>query len=200
MISVEYKHTFKFIVVGSSGVGKTSLINRLITGTFSHETNATVGVDYLSTVFDIDGSLIKLQIWDTAGHEKFRSITKSYFRHAVGVILVFDVNERKSFDDLSYWLNDIHSLCDPNACITLIGNKIDLESTRIITTSEAMAFGNTHNLNYIETSAKVGDNVKEAFYRAAKSAFEKAEQGILSIKINNSSSINSNNHSNGCSC
>ena len=89
MIGVEYKHNFKFIVIGSSGVGKTSLLKRLIDDQFSPENTSTIGVECLSTVMEIDGQPIKLQIWDTAGQEKFRSIAKSYFRHAVGVILVY---------------------------------------------------------------------------------------------------------------
>ena len=144
MIGVEYKYNFKFIVIGASGVGKTSLLSRLIDGQFSPENQSTIGVEYLSTVIEVDGNPVKLQIWDTAGQEKFRSIAKSYFRHAVGVILVYDITSRQSFDDLSFWLNDVHSLCDPNAAVTLIGNKLDLASSRAVTTSEATAFANTH--------------------------------------------------------
>jgi small GTP-binding protein len=111
MIGVEPIHTFKFIVIGSMDVGKTSLLKRLIDDDFSAETSPTVGVHYMSTSLEIDGHPIKLQLWDTAGQEKFRSIAKSYFRHAVGVVLVFAIDDRRSFDDLSFWLNDVHQLC-----------------------------------------------------------------------------------------
>lgn len=182
MIGVEYKYNFKFIVIGASGVGKTSLLSRLIDGTFTPENQSTIGVEYLSTVIEVDGSPVKLQIWDTAGQEKFRSIAKSYFRHAVGVIMVYDITNRQSFDELSFWLNDVHSLCDPNAAVTLIGNKLDLASSRAVTTSEATAFANTHQLLYLEASARGGDNVQEAFYRATKSVYERAENGQLQTK------------------
>ena len=182
MIGVEYRHNFKFIVIGSSGVGKTSLLKRLIDDQFSPENTSTIGVEYLSTVMEIDGQPIKLQIWDTVGQEKFRSIAKSYFRHAVGVILVYDITDRKSFDDLSFWLNDVHALCDPNAAVTLIGNKLDMASQRSVTTAEAQAFATSHQLTYLETSAKGGDNVNEAFHRATKMVYERAESGQLASK------------------
>ncbi|KAH0795519.1 small GTP-binding protein [Histomonas meleagridis] len=182
MIGVEYKHNFKFIVIGSSGVGKTSILKRLIDDEFSTENVSTIGVEYMSTVLEIDGQPVKLQIWDTAGQEKFRSIAKSYFRHSVGVILVYDITDRKSFDELSLWLNDVHALCDPNAAITMIGNKLDLASQRVVSTSEAQSFATTHQLTYIETSARGGDNVTEAFNRAAKMVFDRAEAGKLSTK------------------
>jgi small GTP-binding protein len=179
MIGVEYKHSFKFIVIGSSGVGKTSLLQRLIDGQFSADGSPTIGVEYLSTVLEIDDQPIKLQIWDTAGQEKFRSIAKSYFRHAVGVILVYDITDRKSFDDLSSWLNDVHQFSDPNASIALIGNKLDRAAERAVTTAEAQLFASSHQLTYLETSALGGDNVNEAFHRAAKAVYEKAEGGLL---------------------
>lgn len=182
MIGVDYKYNFKFIVIGMSGVGKTSLLTRLIDGTFNSETQSTIGVQYLSTVMDIDGNPVKLQIWDTAGQEKFRAIARSYFRHAVGVILVYDITDRKSFDELTYWLNDVHSLCDPNAAVTLIGNKLDMAAQRAVTTSEATEFANNHQLVYLETSARGGDNVQEAFYRGAKQVYDRAEKGQLQTK------------------
>jgi small GTP-binding protein len=182
MLPVEYKHDFKFIVIGSSGVGKTSLLKRLIEDQFIPETPATVGVEYVTTTLEIDGQSIKLQIWDTAGQEKFRSIAKSYFRHAVGAILVFDITDRRSFDDLTIWLNDVHQLCDPNAAVTLIGNKLDLTNQRAVTTADAQVFAANHQLTYLETSARAGDNVTEAFQRAAKKVYDLAEEGLLSTK------------------
>ena len=199
MIGVEYKYNFKFIVIGASGVGKTSLLSRLIDGQFSPENQSTIGVEYLSTVIEVDGNPVKLQIWDTAGQEKFRSIAKSYFRHAVGVIMVYDITNRQSFDDLSFWLNDVHTLCDPNAAVTLIGNKLDLASSRAVTTSEATAFANTHQLIYLETSARGGDNVQEAFYRATKSVYERAENGQLQTKTAATAPKPSQQSSGGCS-
>ena len=158
---------FKFIVIGSSGVGKTAILKRLVDDVFTGESQSTIGVEFLATSVDVDGQAVKLQIWDTAGQERFRSIAKAYFRSAIGVILVFDLTDRKSFEDLVRWLEDVHSLCDPNAVVTLIGNKSDLEASRKISESEAKAFADLHQLNYLETSALGGDNVELAFQTTA---------------------------------
>jgi small GTP-binding protein len=182
MSSLHYKHSFKFIVIGSSGVGKTCLLKRLIDDQFSEDEVATIGAEYVSTMEEIDGQPIKLQIWDTAGQEKFRSIAKSYFRHAIGVILVYDISDRRSFDELSSWLNDVHQFCDPNAAITLIGNKSDLAEKRAVTNAEAQLFATNHQLTYLEASALDGANVSEAFHRAAKIVYERAESGLLMTK------------------
>jgi small GTP-binding protein len=165
--SLSSRLTFKFIVIGSSGVGKTAILKRLVEDIFTTESQSTIGVEFLATTVDVEGQQVKLQIWDTAGQERFRSIAKAYFRSAIGVILVFDLSERKSFDDLNQWLVDIHSLCDPNAVITLIGNKLDLIEQRKVTSNEAETFANLHQLAYFETSALGGDNIQEVFHRTA---------------------------------
>jgi small GTP-binding protein len=159
------RKTFKFIVIGSSGVGKTAILKRLVDDVFMTESQSTIGVEFLATTVDVEGQEVKLQIWDTAGQERFRSIAKAYFRSAIGVILVFDLSDRKSFDDLNQWLTDIHALCDPNAVVTLIGNKLDLADQRKVTANEAEAFARLQQLTYFETSALGGDNIQEAFHR-----------------------------------
>jgi small GTP-binding protein len=199
MLPVDYKHNFKFIVIGASGVGKTALLKRLIDDQFTSDTPSTIGVEYLATVIEIDGQPIKLQIWDTAGQEKFRSIAKSYFRHAVGVILVFDITVRKSFEDLSLWLNDVHQLCDPNAAVTLIGNKIDLGSQRAVTSADAQGFAANHQMKYLETSALGGDNVSEAFHYATRQVYERAEAGTLSVKTA-AVTVGTGSEPKGCGC
>jgi small GTP-binding protein len=127
----------------------------------------TIGVELETAVLHLDDRKVKLTIWDTAGLERFQSIAKSYYRNAVGIILVFDVSDRISFDDLPQWLNEVHSLCDPNAIVQLIRNKSDQKANRLIIISEAEDFASHHKLQYLETSAKLGENVKEAFVRVA---------------------------------
>ena len=174
--------SFKFILIGSSGVGKTAILKRLVEDSFNDESQSTIGVEFDSTIIDVDDQKVKLQIWDTAGQERFRSIAKAYYRNAVGVILVFDITERKSFDDLSGWLNDVHTLCDPNAVIQLIGNKSDMATSRVVTLTEAEGFAAQHHMSYLETSAKGGDNVREAFVRVAGNILSK---GLKSTNQNN---------------
>ncbi|KAH0788109.1 small GTP-binding protein [Histomonas meleagridis] len=165
--------SYKFIIIGSSGVGKTAILKRLVEDIFIEESQSTIGVEFDSTILNIDNRRVKLQIWDTAGQERFRSIAKAYYRNAVGVILVFDITDRESFDELTSWLNDIHSLCDPNAVVQLIGNKADLSSRRVVTLSEAEQFASNQKMQYLETSAKTADNVREAFVRVATTILSK---------------------------
>ena len=197
--------TFKFIIIGSSGVGKTAILTRLVDHTFTGESQSTIGVEFIATDIDVDGKQVKLQIWDTAGQERFRAIAKAYFRSAIGVILVFDLTDRKSFDDLSQWLSDVHAHCDPNAVVMLIGNKSDLESSRKISESEAKSFAELHNLNYLETSARVGDNVELAFQTTAQNVL-RTVANVKDLSKNNSATQllteenTSRNKKDNCSC
>jgi small GTP-binding protein len=165
--------SYKCILVGSSGVGKTAILKRLVEDTFSEESQSTIGVEFDSTILNIENRRVKLQIWDTAGQERFRSIAKAYYRNAVGVIAVYDLIDRKSFDDLGGWMTDIHALCDANAVVQLIGNKADMAAYRRITVQEAEDFASQHHIKYIETSAKSGTNVKDAFVRLAVDIMER---------------------------
>jgi small GTP-binding protein len=157
--------SYKFIIIGCTGVGKTALHKRLVDDSFSESLEQTVGVEFDSTVLIVDDRKVRLQIWDTAGQEKFRSITKAYYRTAAGVLIVFDVTGRKSFDQLTSWVNDVRTLCEPAAMSTLVGSKSDLAEERVVTILEAEAFAEHHHMAYIETSAKTGENVKDAFTR-----------------------------------
>jgi small GTP-binding protein len=170
----------KFIIIGDSGVGKTAILRRLIENSFSEVSQTTVGVEFDSKMLTIGDRKMKLQIWDTAGQERFKSIARAYYRNAVGVILVYDITDRQSFDNLSNWLNVVQSLCNPNAVIQLIGNKIDLEARRDVSQSEAEAFAERHQMNYLETSAKAGDNIGEAFVRVATTILKK---GLASAPV-----------------
>ena len=193
---------FKFIVIGSSGVGKTAILKRLVDNVFTGESQSTIGVEFITTSIDVDGTSVKLQIWDTAGQERFRSIAKAYFRSAIGVILVFDLSDRKSFEDLNQWLSDVHTLCDPNAVVTLIGNKSDLVSSRTVTASEAESFAQLHQLTYMETSALGGDNIQEAFQRTAAAVFRKSLANKDVPKNEKGKDLNSKSEqqSGGCAC
>jgi small GTP-binding protein len=164
---------YKFIIIGSAGVGKTALLKQLVDGTYHEDTQSTIGVEFDTVTLTIDKRKVKLQIWDTAVQERFRSIARAYYRNAVGVLLVFDVTDRKSFDVLPVWVSEIHALCDPNVIVQLIGNKSDRKSQRLVTIAEAEEFASQQKLQYIETSAKYGDNVTEAFVRVAATLMNK---------------------------
>lgn len=159
--------SYKIVVVGTSSVGKSSIVQRLVQGTFSEDGSTTCGADFYTYELPVNDEPVKLQIWDTAGQERFRSISKSYFRNSVGAILVYDITNMNSFDQLAEWLNDLQALCLPNAYILLVGNKVDLESQRQVGAQQVKEFGDRHKLEAIETSAMNGKNVKEAFARLA---------------------------------
>ena len=114
-------------------------------------------------MFDIDGKKIMIQLWDTAGSERFKSITWTYFKGAQGVIFVYDVTNRKSFQEIQTWLTDVEKAASPDVVKLLIGNKCDQSSERVIAYADAQEFAEHYKMHFIETSAKHGTNIKEAF-------------------------------------
>ena len=174
-------NSFKVVVVGASGVGKTAIVHHLIEGNFREEGQPTIGVEFKSYTVQADSEVVKLQIWDTAGQERFRSVSKAYFRNALGAILVYDITQRPSFDELNMWLNDLRALAAPNASIIMIGNKLDLAEERQIVESEAEEFAKRYNLEYFETSAKNGDNIKDAFIRLGQEILRHAKESETKI-------------------
>ena len=179
LMSQQPQSTYKVVVLGSSGVGKTALVQRLVDNTFSEEGQSTVGVEFKSHVITTDIERAKLNIWDTAGQERFRSVSKAYFRNAVGAILVFSIDDIASFNAVDEWLDDLHKLALPNAVILLVGNKVDLKDKRVVTEDQAIEFAKRHGLEYLETSAKDATNVQEAFVRLTKSITEKVKSGEI---------------------
>ena len=129
----------------------------------------------------IDGKAIKLQIWDTAGSESFQSITRSYYRGAAGALLVYDVTRRETFDHLTRWLEEARQNANANMVIMLIGNKIDLEHRRVVTTEEGQKFATDHGLIFLETSAKTAHNVEEAFTATAAAIYKNIENGVYDV-------------------
>lgn len=201
--------SFKIVVVGASGVGKSAMVQRLVEGTFREEGQSTVGVEFKSYICPLEDQTVKLQIWDTAGQERFKSVSKAYFRNAVGAILVYDITNDSSFEDLISWLNDLQQLCNPNAYILLVGNKGDLEAQRQVGIQEAKDFAEQHKLQYLETSALSGNNITEAFTKLAYGVAQRVSNGQIQItsgtaqktspfKVEEQQS-NSNQNS-GCGC
>ncbi|GMF25076.1 unnamed protein product [Phytophthora lilii] len=152
------------VLLGNSGVGKTNLISRLHKGEFSEEFTSTIGVEFLTHAVKVDNNDVKAQIWDTAGQERFHAMMSTYYRKAAGALLVFDVGNRASLHDAERWLDQLLNVAEPGLHATLVGNKCDLPADkRVVTADEARQFAATHHMAYIETSAKTGQNVEEAF-------------------------------------
>jgi small GTP-binding protein len=180
---MSHQYLFKYIVIGDSGVGKSCLLMQFTDKRFEATHDLTIGVEFGARLISLDGVPVKLQIWDTAGQESFRSITRSYYRGAAGALLVFDVTRRKTFESVSSWLDDARSHSNLPLTILLIGNKVDLENQREVTKEEAQAFATKNEISYIETSAKTAFNVEEAFLGTAKAIYEKVQAGVLDASV-----------------
>jgi Ras-related protein Rab-2A len=177
-----YSYLFKYIIIGDTGVGKSCLLLQFTDKRFQPVHDLTIGVEFGARMVNIDGKQIKLQIWDTAGQESFRSITRSYYRGAAGALLVYDITRRDTFNHLTTWLEDARSHSNPNMVIMLIGNKTDLDSKRAVTREEGEQFARDHGLFFMETSAKTAANVEEAFIETARQIYEKIQTGVYDIK------------------
>ncbi|XP_075994160.1 ras-related protein Rab-18 [Genypterus blacodes] len=155
--------TLKILIIGESGVGKSSLLLRFTDDTFDPEQSATIGVDFKVKTISVDGNKAKLAIWDTAGQERFRTLTPSYYRGAQGVILVYDVTRRETFAKLDNWLSELETYCTRNDLVKmLVGNKIDKENHEL-DRNEGLKFARKHSMLFIEASAKTKDGVQCAF-------------------------------------
>jgi Ras-related protein Rab-1A len=178
MRSREFDCLLKLVIVGNSAVGKSSLLLRFADGTFNDNYFTTIGVDFRFKTLNIDSKNIKLQIWDTAGQEKFRTITNTYYKNAQGVILVFDLTSKESLDDLAkYWINEVESYADPDTRIFLIGNKKDMAEQRVISEADAEQFARERKLDYFETSAKTDENVRATFEHITRKLYQEVEKG-----------------------
>ena len=157
----------KIIFTGDSGVGKTSIINSIMGQKFSEEYEPSIGVDFFSKTIRYKGRLMKLQIWDSAGQEKFRSIIPSYIRGSSLIFLIFDITKKESFDHLNEWITFITNI--ENGNIVVVGNKIDLKENRVITKEEAEKYCKEKNYDYFEVSAKEGTNINNLLYTSIAS-------------------------------
>ncbi|KRX75472.1 Ras-related protein Rab-2 [Trichinella sp. T6] len=179
--SMSYAYLFKYIIIGDTGVGKSCLLLQFTDKRFQPVHDLTIGVEFGARMITIDGKQIKLQIWDTAGQESFRSITRSYYRGAAGALLVYDITRRDTFNHLTSWLEDARQHSNSNMVIMLIGNKSDLEARRDVKREEGEAFAREHGLIFMETSAKTAANVEEAFIDTAKEICRKIQEGVFDI-------------------
>lgn len=185
----EYDHLFKLLIIGDSGVGKSSLLLRFADNTFSGSYITTIGVDFKIRTLEIDGEKVKLQIWDTAGQERFRTITSTYYRGTHGVIVVYDVTNGESFANVKRWLHEIDQNCEMVNRI-LVGNKNDDPERKVVLTEDAQRFAEQMKIKLFETSAKENINVEEMFneitrmvLQSKKEHKERQQGGDNAIKL-----------------
>jgi len=176
-----YSYLFKYIIIGDTGVGKSCLLLQFTDKRFQPVHDLTIGVEFGARMITIDNRQVKLQIWDTAGQESFRSITRSYYRGAAGALLVYDITRRETFNHLTRWLEEARQNANSSMVIMLIGNKSDLDHRRQVTKEEGEKFAKEHGLIFLETSAKTAANVEEAFISTAQKIYENIQNGIYDV-------------------
>mmetsp|Transcript_6925 Transcript_6925/g.14317 ORF Transcript_6925/g.14317 Transcript_6925/m.14317 type:complete len:202 (+) Transcript_6925:2111-2716(+) len=163
----DYDFLFKLLLIGDSGVGKSCLLLRFADDTYTESYISTIGVDFKIRTIELEGKTIKLQIWDTAGQERFRTITSSYYRGAHGIIIVYDVTDLDSFNDVKSWLQEIDRFASENVNKLLVGNKNDMTAKKVVDTAVAKEFADSLGIKFLETSAKTSENVEAAFLAMA---------------------------------
>ncbi|TDH64788.1 hypothetical protein CCR75_000249 [Bremia lactucae] len=183
------KALLKLIILGDSGVGKTSLMNQYVTQKFSNQYKATIGADFLTKEIMLDDKLVTMQIWDTAGQERFQSLGVAFYRGADACVLVYDITNPKSFEKLDSWRDEFLAQAgprDPDAFpFIVLGNKVDKESDRRVPKQKAQEWCRTKNLQqpiqHFETSAKEATSVEEAFWTIASSALQKGKEDDIYV-------------------
>ena len=156
--------SYKVLLLGDSTVGKTCFLLQYTERSFQAEHMSTIGLDYrLKNMILNNGKKVKLQIWDTAGQDRFRSVTKTYYKGADGILLIYDVTNIQTYENVKNWISQIKQESSPHIVIYIIGNKIDRSEDRKIQTEQGQKLADEFNLDFFETSAKTGENVNEAF-------------------------------------
>jgi small GTP-binding protein len=196
-MSEKYHQLMKLIVVGDSGTGKSSLLHRFVEDTFSEDQTQTIGVEFGAKVVQLLGKRIKLQIWDTAGQERYKSVTRSYYRGAMGCLIVYDITSRSSYEHVPQWLADVRNLAGKDVVVMLIGNKSDLANSdkRAVSHNEASVYAQECGLMHFETSAATGELVSDAFLKVAKTALARTENEAPADTLDRSVSLDSGNQS-----
>ncbi|KAG2685777.1 hypothetical protein I3843_10G134500 [Carya illinoinensis] len=159
----DYDYLIKLLLIGDSGVGKSCLLLRFSDGSFTTSFITTIGIDFKIRTIELDGKRIKLQIWDTAGQERFRTITTAYYRGAMGILLVYDVTDESSFNNIRNWIRNIEQHASDNVNKILVGNKADMDESK-----RGQALADEYGIKFFETSAKTNLNVEEVFFSIAR--------------------------------
>ena len=195
----QYDLSFKLIVIGDSGVGKSSLTTKAAKNSFEEFYQATVGFEFLSFNLKVNDQVIKLQIWDTCGQEIYRSLISNFYRNSSLAILVYAIDSKRSFENISHWLEDLKSQANPDIRIFLVGNKSDLEETRQVPEDDAKGYAELKKIDlFFETSAKTGFNAKNVLIEAAKMLYGdylkyKQTNRVGSLSSNDGGNSNSSN-------
>ena len=184
---------FKILLIGDLGVGKSCVILRYVEGDFPGNIMSSIGVDFKTKQIELDEHSIKMQIWDTAGHEKFRTITTSYYKSAQAIIILYDITQKSSFDHIRNWITEIDKFGKQGVLKVIVGNKLDLENNRKISKEDAENLALKYGLKLWEVSAKDNTNIEEMFVDTIKTLLEKNSKIISeSSSMGNNIKLNKN--------
>lgn len=181
MARKNYDLLFKLLLIGDSGVGKTCILFRFSDDAFNSTFISTIGIDFKIKTIELRGKKIKLQIWDTAGQERFHTITVSYYRGAMGIMLVYDITNAKSFDNIAKWLRNIQEHANDDVERMILGNKCDMDDKRVISKERGETIARENGVRFLETSAKANINIEQAFLELSESILDKTP-GIMEPK------------------
>ena len=184
MSETNFNYLLKYIIIGDSAVGKSNILTRYVYEKFNEEFQSTLGVEFAAKNAIIDNKIYRIQIWDTAGQESFRSITRAYYKNSVCAFIVYDITNRTSFENVKTWLDDIQKQCPQTTFLVLVGNKIDLENERQILYEEGASFAEKNNMLFIETSAKTGQNIENLFMKSVEVINERINDGYYDLSTN----------------
>ena len=176
----EYEMMFKIVLVGDASVGKTNIMSKYLKNEFHEDSKATVGVEFGSKQFTVEGHQIKAQIWDTAGQERYKAITSAYYKGAKGAFVVYDITRKQSFESVDRWINDLKATADKKLSIIIIGNKCDLEDQRQVTKEQGEEKAKNAEVAFMETSALSGENLEKAFEKMMNEVFKKCHEEMMS--------------------
>ena len=194
-----YDYIMKLILLGDSSVGKTNILTKYLKNFFDPDSKATVGVEFGTKSVEIEGKKIKVQIWDTAGEERYKSITSTYYRGAKGAFIVYDITRKITFESIDKWIGDLKNNGDENIIIYLVGNKNDLNDKREVDKNEAMNKAEKYNIAFMETSALSGDNIQKIFQDLIEKVyvnFFRNSKANKEKEINKGIELNKNNKEN----
>ena len=176
-MSVEFDYLVKYIIIGESGVGKSNILSKFRDNIFDEKTHPSIGVKFIAKNLSINNLTFRLQIWDTAGQESFRSMTKVYYKNSSCAFIVYDITEKRSFNNIDIWLKECKSVAPETIVFVLIGNKSDIIDNREVTYEEGANFAKEHNMLFFEVSAKNGDNIEKAFKESLELIHKNIQEG-----------------------
>ena len=179
---INFDYLLKYIIIGDAAVGKSNLLLRFTQDDFKSEYQLTIGVEFGAKNLNIDSKIFRIQIWDTAGQENFRSITRAYYKNSVCALVVYDISSRDSFNNVSSWIEDCKNQSPKTILMVLVGNKCDLEDKRQVSYEEGKELADKNDFLFFESSAKDGTNVDEIFTNSAKEIAKKIEQGFYDLE------------------